>query len=71
MLGRPLHPMVVHFPIALYLLGVLLTLVQRCVNSLPVRSDTGPTPEWGFRRYQGARSPGIPIPGRLSPIEGP
>lgn len=26
MLGQPLHPMVVHFPIALYLLGVLLTL---------------------------------------------
>ncbi len=26
MLGRPLHPMVVHFPIALYLLGVLFTL---------------------------------------------
>jgi uncharacterized membrane protein len=24
--GGPLHPMVVHFPIALYLLGVLLTL---------------------------------------------
>lgn len=26
MVGRPLHPMFVHFPIALYLLGVLLTL---------------------------------------------
>jgi uncharacterized membrane protein len=26
MLGRPLHPAVVHFPITLYLLGVLLTL---------------------------------------------
>lgn len=26
MIGRPLHPMFVHFPIALYLLGVLLTL---------------------------------------------
>ena len=26
MFGRPLHPMFVHFPIALYLLGVLLTL---------------------------------------------
>ena len=26
MLGLPLHPMLVHFPIALYLLGVLLTL---------------------------------------------
>jgi uncharacterized membrane protein len=26
MLGRPLHPAVVHFPIALYLLGVLFTL---------------------------------------------
>jgi uncharacterized membrane protein len=26
MLGQPLHPMVVHFPIALYLLGVLFTL---------------------------------------------
>lgn len=26
MLGQPLHPMFVHFPIALYLLGVLLTL---------------------------------------------
>lgn len=26
MLGRPFHPMFVHFPIALYLLGVLLTL---------------------------------------------
>ena len=26
MLGRPLHPAVVHFPLALYLLGVLLTL---------------------------------------------
>jgi len=26
MLDRPLHPMVVHFPIALYLLGVLFTL---------------------------------------------
>jgi uncharacterized membrane protein len=26
MLGRPFHPIVVHFPIALYLLGVLLTL---------------------------------------------
>jgi len=25
--GHPLHPMTVHFPIALYLLGVLLTLV--------------------------------------------
>ena len=24
---RPLHPMTVHFPIALYLLGVLLTLI--------------------------------------------
>jgi uncharacterized membrane protein len=24
--GRPFHPIVVHFPIALYLLGVLLTL---------------------------------------------
>jgi len=26
MLNRPFHPMFVHFPIALYLLGVLLTL---------------------------------------------
>lgn len=26
MFGRPFHPMVVHFPIALYLLGALLTL---------------------------------------------
>jgi uncharacterized membrane protein len=26
MLGQPIHPMVVHFPIALYLLGVLFTL---------------------------------------------
>lgn len=26
MFGRPLHPMVVHFPIALYMLGVLFTL---------------------------------------------
>ena len=26
MLDRPLHPMFVHFPIAFYLLGVLLTL---------------------------------------------
>lgn len=25
--GQPLHPMTVHFPIALYLLGVLLTIV--------------------------------------------
>jgi len=25
--GHPLHPMTVHFPIALYLLGVLLTLI--------------------------------------------
>ena len=25
-LGHPLHPMTVHFPIALYLLGVLLTI---------------------------------------------
>jgi len=27
MLGQPLHPIVNHFPIALYLLGVLFTLV--------------------------------------------
>lgn len=26
--GHPLHPMTVHFPIALYLLGVLLTLLH-------------------------------------------
>ena len=26
MIGQPFHPMFVHFPIALYLLGVLLTL---------------------------------------------
>ena len=25
--GHPLHPMTVHFPIAFYLLGVLLTLI--------------------------------------------
>lgn len=34
--GHPLHPMTVHFPIAIYLLGVLLTLIYLWRNNAEI-----------------------------------
>ena len=44
LLGHPLHPMTVHFPIAFYLLGVGLTLVYIWRNQV----DFGQFAHWSF-----------------------